>query len=234
MWRDAALVAAKDLRIERRSQVALRQILPVALTLLVVFAFALDTLVVRDPNVADARTSGVPVALVVPGLLWVAVLLCSVLAMQRSAAIESAEGSRDALRLAGLDPASVFLGKALALLVQVVGVLIVLTAAAVILYDTPLRGWPVLLTSAALAVIALAATGALYGALAGGTGVRETLLPVLVMPVSLPVLLGAVRAWQAALEGRPGEGWPWVRLLLVATVVAVGLGASAYGSLTDD
>ncbi len=234
MWRDAALVAMKDLRIERRSQVVLRQILPVAITLIVVFAFALDTLVVRDPNLADARTSGVPVALVVPGLLWVAVLLCAVLAMQRSAGIESAEGSRDALRLSGMDPAAVFLGKAAAVLAEIVVVLVVLTAAAVVLYDTPLRGWALLLSSSVLAVVALSAMGALYAALAGGTAVRETLLPLLLMPAALPVLLASVRAWQAALEGRPEEGWPWVRLLLAVTVIAVGVGVTAYGSLTDE
>lgn len=234
MWRDAWLVAAKDLRIERRSQVGLRQILPFALSLIVVFAFALDTLVVRDPNIADARTSGVPVALVAPGLLWVGVLLCSVLTIQRSAGLESSDGARDALRLTGMDPASVFLGKSAAILVQIVVLQVVLGAAVVLFYDATLRNWPLLLCSSALAGVALAATGSMYGALAGGTGVRDTLLPMLFLPAVLPVLLSAVRAWQSALDSRPAEGWPWVRLLLAIAVIAVGLGITAYGALVED
>jgi heme exporter protein B len=234
MWHDALLVAAKDLRIERRSQVGLRQIMPFALTLIVVFAFALDTLVVRDPNLADARTSGVPVSLVAPGLIWVGVLLCAVLTIQRSAAIESAEGARDALRLSGMDPGAVFLGKAMAILVQLVAVLAVLGAGAVLFYDATLRSWPLLGASAILALTSLAATGSLYGALAAGTSVRDTLLPMLFLPAVLPVLLAAVRAWQSALDGRPNEGWPWVRLLLAVAVVAVGVGLTAYGALVED
>ena len=91
MWRDAALVAGKDLRIEARSRVATNQVAPFAL----------------DPNRAVLKQAAA-------GLYWVAVLFCSLLAVQRSSAVESAEGARDQLRLSGLDPAGVFLGKAAA------------------------------------------------------------------------------------------------------------------------
>ena len=42
MWRDAALVAGKDLRIEMRSRVATNQVAPFAVLVLVLFGFALD------------------------------------------------------------------------------------------------------------------------------------------------------------------------------------------------
>jgi heme exporter protein B len=234
MWRDAALVAGKDLRIERRSQVGLRQILPFALTLIVIFAFALDTLVVRDSNVADARTSGVPISLVVPGLLWVTMLLCTLLAIQRSIGVESPDGARDALRLSSLDPAGIFLGKTVAVLAQLGVLIVVLSAGMVLFYDARLSGWPVLITSSVLAIIGLASTGTAYAALAGGTGVRETILPILFLPAMLPVLLGAVRSWQAALDGRMSEAWPWVQLLVAFVVVSVGAGMLAYGALMEE
>ena len=98
MWRDAVLVAGKDLRIELRSRVVLHQVAPFAVLVLVLFAFALG------PDRG-------PVAQAAPGLFWVAVLFASVLAVQRSFALESADGARDGLRLSGLDPAGVFLGK---------------------------------------------------------------------------------------------------------------------------
>ena len=101
MFRDAALIAAKDLRLEWRSRVATNQVAPFALLVLVIFAFALD---------ADRPT----LARVTPGLFWVAVLFSGLLAIQRSFAVENADGVRDALRLSGLEPASIFLGKALA------------------------------------------------------------------------------------------------------------------------
>ena len=87
---EAMLVAGKDLRIERRSRVALAQILPFGGIVVVMFAFALD---------AD-RTS-LPVA--APGLFWAAVFLAALLAIGRSFAVEEANTARDGLRLAGVD-----------------------------------------------------------------------------------------------------------------------------------
>jgi heme exporter protein B len=234
LFSDAALVAAKDLRIERRSQVGLRQILPFALALIVIFAFALDTLVVRGTTVADSRTSGVSVSLVVPGLFWVTMLLSTLLTIQRSIGVEAADGARDALRLSSLDPAGIFLGKTVAVLVQLAVLLVALSVGMVLFYDAELTGWPVLVTSSVLAILGLASTGSAYAALAGGTAVRDTILPILFLPAMLPVLLGAVRAWQAALDGRMGEGWPWVRLLMAFVVVSVGAGILAYGALLEE
>ncbi len=105
MFRDARLVAAKDLRIELRSRIGINQILPFALLVLVLFAFALDP----DTGVLDRAT---------PGLYWVAVLFCAVLAIQRAFAVEAADGNRDALRLSGLDPAGIYLGKMAAIATQ--------------------------------------------------------------------------------------------------------------------
>ena len=99
MFRDAALIAGKDLRIELRSRVAINQILPFALLVLVLFAFALDP----DRGLLDRAT---------PGLYWVAVLFTGLLAIQRSFALEAADGVRDGLRISGLDPAGIYLGKA--------------------------------------------------------------------------------------------------------------------------
>src|SRR5271157_4328129 len=113
MGRDARLVGGKELRIELRSRVALRQVVPFALLCLVLFAFALG------PGPGALRSAA-------PGLFWLAVLFSTMLATQRSFAIESGEGVRDGLRLSGLDPGGVFLGKAAAVAVQLAVLQVVL------------------------------------------------------------------------------------------------------------
>ncbi|MBT5206426.1 MAG: hypothetical protein HOM00_04895, partial [Acidimicrobiaceae bacterium] len=102
---DAGLVAARDLRIEFRSRVVVGQVVPFALLVLVLFGFALD---------ADHRT----LRMFASGLFWVAVLLSALLAVHRSAALELSDGTLDALRMSGLPPAALFLGKATAVFVQ--------------------------------------------------------------------------------------------------------------------
>ena len=46
--------------------------------------------------------------------------------------------------------------------------------------------------------------------------------------------MAAVQAWQLALVGEVGDGWPWVRLLIVFAVVYVSFGVLAYGALLEE
>ena len=221
MFRDAALVAGKDLRIELRSRVATNQVLPFAFLVLVLFAFALD---------ADrGLLSGVAA-----GLFWVTVLFSGLLAVQRSFAVEAGDDARDALRLSGLDGAGIFLGKAGAVAIQLLALEVVLAIGAVVLYDVTLRGAALLVATCLLATAGIAAAGTIYGAVAAGLRVRETLLPLLLLPVLAPVLLAAARASEAALGATTAGGWPWVRLLAVFTAVYVAFCIAAFGPLLEE
>ena len=221
MWRDAALVAGKDLRIEARSRVAINQVAPFAVLVLVLFGFALDP----DRGVLVRASAG---------LFWVAVLFSALLAVQRSFAIEAVGGGSDGLRLLGLDPAGIFMGKAAALFVQLAGLELLLTAGVVVLYGVELGGAGLMLATAAVATLGLAAAGTVYGALSAGLRARETLLPLLLLPVLAPVLLSATRAWEVALGSSVDDGWRWVQLLGVFAVVYVTFGLVAFGALMEE
>ena len=221
MFRDAVLVAGKDLRIELRSRVGINQILPVAVMVLLLFGFALDP----DSPVLSRAT---------PGLFWVAVLFVAVLAVERSFAVEAADGVRDALRLSGLHPSGIFLGKFAALAVQLAAVQVVLLVGVVILFGRDLAGHLLLIVTALAATAGIAAAGTLYGVLAAGLRVRETLLPLLLLPVLAPVLIAATRAFETALDGVPSDGWPWFNLLIVFALTYTGFGILAFGPLLED
>lgn len=221
MIHDAFLVAGKDLRLEWRSRVALNQVAPFALLVLVLFAFALDP----DRGLLEKAT---------PGLYWVAVLFSGLLALQRSFSIESADGNRDALRLSGLDPAGIFLGKVMAVGLQLLALEILLGIGVAVLYTTPITGWVLLMVTALVATVAIAAAGTLYGVVAAGLRVRETLLPLLLLPVLAPVLIGSTRAFEAALGGTPSEGWPWVGLMGVIALLYIVAGVFGFGPLMEE
>jgi heme exporter protein B len=63
---------------------------------------------------------------------------------------------------------------------------------------------------------------------------RETLVPLLVLPAVTPVMLGGTRAFEAALDGATGDGWPWVQLLAAFAVLVVTGGALAFGPLLEE
>ena len=226
MLRTLRLVAGKDLRIEAHSRVATNQVLPFAVLVLVLFAFALDP----DSGVLRRAT---------PGLFWLAVLFSLLLTVQRSFAVEAADGARDVLRLSALEPAGIFLGKAAALVLELLALELVLGVGIVVLYDAPTRGRGIVLLvlTAVAATCGLAAVGTLYGGLSAGLRVRDTLLPLLLLPVVAPVLIGASRAFESALgigDRAVSEGWPWLGLLTVFALAYSALGLVAFGPLMED
>ena len=225
VMRVARIVAAKDLRIEARSRVLTNQVLPFALIVMVMFAFALDSDSVLER--------------VAPGLVWLATLFSLLVIVQRTFAVETSDGALEQLRAAGVPAAGVFVGKAAALVVQLLALVAVLVGASVVLYrsEVDVEGAVLLLATAVAATSGLAAMGTLYGGLSAGAKGRETLLPLLLLPVVAPVLIGATRATEAAF-GTSGiatsDGWPWLGLLTVFAVLFSVVGAVAFGPLLDE
>ncbi|MEY2739994.1 MAG: cytochrome c-type biosis protein CcmB [Actinomycetota bacterium] len=218
-------VASRDLRAEARGRVVTNQIVPFAGLVMVTFAFALD----REDVLS--RAAG--------GLLWLATTFSLFVLVQRAFALETADRALDALRVAGVDLGRVYLGKSIALMVQLFALECVLVPVAVVLYrvrlDAP--GAVLLVTCMVSATAGLAFVGTLYGGLTVGGAGRETLLPLLVLPVVAPVLIAATRATESALRSggaAVSEGWAWVGLLAVFAAAFGIAGTLAFGPLVDE
>jgi heme exporter protein B len=219
MLRDALLVAGRDLRIELRSKVATWQVLPFALLSLILFAFAIG------PNPSLLKQTS-------PGLFWLSLLFASVLGTQRSLSIEGDEATREATRLLGLDPAGTFLGKTLALLVELVALEVVLLGGVLLFFHTHVSNWPLLLASLALAPIGLGSASVIYGSVTMGLRSSATLLPLLVLPVLAPLLIAGARCFALA-TGSQGNWAQWLGVLAVFAWVYVLLGIVLYGALEE-
>jgi len=215
--RTARLVAGKDLRIELRSRVLLWQVVPFGVMALVLSGLALG------PERAGHSSAA-------PGLFYLVVVLVALLMVNRSHAIESTPGTRASVATLGLDPAGVFLGKALALWIELCLSSVVLLAGSVLLLHTQLHGTLVALPSVVVTLGALAGAGTLYGALTS-SGSAATLLPVLSLPAFAPLLIAGERSFSAALGGGPLLEW-WV-ISVVALVAYLGLGILLYGVLEE-
>ena len=221
MLRDAWLVAIKDLRIEWRSRVTLSQIVPFAALVLVLFGFALDA----NRPVLETATSG---------LFWVTVMFVAIMAVQRSTAVEVTDGARRALLLAGIEPVAVFVGKTVAIAAQLLVVQVILVAGVIVLYGASVDQWVLLLVTCLVATVGIAASGSLLGALVAGVRARETVLPILLLPILAPVLIGATRAFDDALGSVAVDGWAWLGLLAGFGAINLVLGALAYGVLLEE
>jgi heme exporter protein B len=130
--------------------------------------------------------------------------------------------------------AGVFLGKAGAVLVQLLALEAVLLGGVVLLFDVGVDQWAVLVAVTLVASAAISASGVLYGVMLLGVRTRETLLPLLLVPVLAPVLLAAARAYETAFGVVADEAWNWVGFLLVVAAVYVAAGMAAFGTLLED
>jgi heme exporter protein B len=216
--RTALLVAGKDLRIEMRSRVLLWQVVPFGVIALLLCGLALG------PAHAGDSPAG-------PGLYYLVTLLVTLLMINRSQAVERTPGTKSSIATLGLDPAGVFLGKSLALAVELWVTGLVLLAGAVLVLHTALHGSIIALPSIFVTLGALAAAGTLYGALTAGGDTTATLLPVLCLPAFAPLLIAGERSFYDALHGGSLLGW-WV-IVVVALVAYVAMGILLYGVMDE-
>ena len=84
------------------------------------------------------------------------------------------------------------------------------------------------------ATTAITAAGTLYAALGSGLRVRDTLVPLLVLPGSRPGTVGGTLSTEAAVFGESGNGWSWTLLLAVFALLYLGIGMLAFGPIMEE
>lgn len=203
-WQQCRQIARKDLRLEWRTGEALLVTAPFGALALLVVPLAVGT------NTPLLRQVG-------PGMYWVVVLLFGVSVTLRASAVDT-PAQLAVLRLSGVHPIVRLAGRSLASAVLLLGFEAVLLPVAVLLYDPDLVGWPWYLAVLPLVAAGLAILGTAAGALAQQLAGRTTVGALLVIPVAVPLLLGATQVGQAALYGRPP--WPWLLLILAVDLTA--------------
>ncbi|MEE9607740.1 MAG: heme exporter protein CcmB [Myxococcota bacterium] len=197
----------KDLLVEWRSRDRVVAMLVFSLLVVVVFHFSL-------PGGATAQTRATA-----PGLLWIAYVFAALLGLGRSFSAELENEALSGIALVPVDRGWVFLGKGAANLL-VLGVVQAVTAcvfALVFEVDlTPVAGR--LAGVVALGSLGLCSIGTLFAAVAVRTRFREVMLPLLLLPLLVPVLLGSVRATSALLADGTAP-FAAIQLLIVTDAV---------------
>jgi heme exporter protein B len=198
----------KDLRLELRTKDSLNGMLFFALLVVVVFAMAFDP--TAFPTTAR-QISG--------GLMAVAVLFASMTALNQSWAREMNNHVLDAHRLSPAPASALFVGKALANFLLVTIVELVLAPVFTIFYNLhPLGETWKLIVILPVGTWALVVNGTFFAALGLRTRSRETLLPLVLLPISMPLLLAMVQSMTAVITG-DFEPTLWIKVLAAYAIV---------------
>ncbi len=178
------LLVLKDLRLEWRTREVITTVGLLAFLLVIVLGATRS-----DPEAA-------------PAAMWVTYTFGATLGFTRTFALE--RNHLTALLLAPIDRSAIFLSKALAnwLLLAAVQVMS-LPVFGALFTETVWTRLPALAVPLVLGGVGLAAVGTLFGGLIVQTRLREALLPILMLPVTLPVLIAAVSATGGILDGQP-------------------------------
>ena len=194
-------ITRKDILSELRTREMLSGMFIFALLVILIFNFAFD---LRVDNVQE----------VVPGALWVTFTFAGVLGLNRSFAPERDQGSLEGLLLAPVDRSSIYLGKTLANILFMLVIEAIMLPAATVLFDQNLLQFQ-LLVVVLLGTIGFASVGTLFSAVAVNTRARDVLLPILLFPISIPVIIAAVKLTAAILDtGSITEAGIWWPLLI--------------------
>ena len=208
-FRQVFVITAKDLRAEIRTKEAINASLAFALVILLLFSFAFEN---SDESMKDN----------LGGLLWIVFAFAGTLVLNRSFARELPNDCLDAMIAAPISGAALFLGKALANYVLVLGVELVALPVFGIFYDVRwARQFPELLLVLLLGTWGLTVIGTMASALTVNIRLREVMLPMLTYPILVPALLGAMQLTSPLVAGTPigPDTVTWLKMLVGFDVI---------------
>lgn len=223
-WLSPALtIAGKDLRLEIKTRDVVASVGLFVLLVVVTASFAF-------PTTGEGREG------VAAGVLWMAFLFAALLGMGRSMALEKEDGCLEGLLVSPAPREAIFLGKLFANLgFTFVVELLILPVFIVLLQLAPTGGIPLLVLGAFLGTLGLVTVGTLFSAMAVNTRGREAILPLLVLPVSVPVMIAAVKVSEAGFAGRwTSSTTTWLLLMVAYDVLFLMVALATFPFVTEE
>jgi heme exporter protein CcmB len=207
------IVTRKDLLIETRTREIFFTTVFFALACVLVFAFGF----VRD---------GRPVQDAAAGILWIAIAFSGTLALGRAFERERQGETLQALLISPIDRPALYVGKLLGILALLAAVEILVVPLVAVMFQAPLFDHALLMLGLlAAGTLGFAAVGTLFAAMLVRARSRDVMLPVLLYPITVPVIIAGVRGTAALLQ--PEADVPmaraWLAMLVFFDVVFVTL-----------
>lgn len=220
--RPAVVIFAKDVRLEFRRVESLATMAVFAGLVVLIFAF------VGDPTPADLARTG-------PGALWASILFAGALGFERWFAEEERNAALDGLLLAPVDRELVFLGKWAGATVFLLALEALLVPVAATLFRLDLGGaWGAFAVLVVVVTVGYTALGTFFAAVAARTTASQLLLPVLLFPLSVPLLLAGIEGGQALSAGSGGDYRDWLGLALAFDVLFGTVCTMAFGTVIEE
>jgi heme exporter protein B len=217
----AFVIIAKDIRLELRRVESLVTMAVFAGLVVLIFAF------VGDPTPTELARLG-------PGALWASILFAGALGFERWFAEEERNAALQGLLLTPVDRELLFVGKWVGATLFLLALEALLVPVTAILYRVDLAGtWGRYGVLLGVVTVGYAALGTFFAAVAARTTASQLLLPVLLFPLSVPLLLAGIEGGQALSEGS-GSFADWLGLALAFDVIFGTVCTMAFGAVIEE
>lgn len=211
----------KDLAAELRSRETFSAMVVFSLLMVLVFSIALEL----NRGARESTAAGV---------LWATALFSGTLGLNRGLGREQDRGTLEGLLLAPSDRSALFFGKFLSSWILILAVQVVTVPVLTILYNFNLAQ-PLVILSLLLGTLGYTGVGTLLSAVSAQTRARDVLLPILLLPVSVPVLMAGVQSSSGALAGSAwGDLSIWYSLLLVYDVIFLAVAVMVFEAIVSE
>jgi heme exporter protein CcmB len=220
----ALLVLRKDVAIEVKSREILYTTLFFAVSCVLVFAFAL----IKEGHAPEEAPSGI---------LWIAIAFAGTLALGRTFERERYNETLRALLLAPAARPAVYVGKLLGIVLLLLLAEALLVPATALLFQAPMFARPLLLAGLLVAgTIGFSAVGTLFAAMLVRSRTRDVMLPILLYPITVPVIIAGARGTSALLQPQSDDAAAimWIGLLVAFDVVFVTLALWTFEPLMTE
>ncbi len=211
------LVFWKDIRLEMRSRESISSVFIFSVSVLVIMHFGLDPQTLQSAHL-------------LPALFWITMIFGSILRLGRTFENEKDDKAWSMILTMPLDRSSLFLGKFFANFFIFLILEIMLLPLFLVFFDVSMQfSIFSLLLIISGGLIGLSALGTTIAVLAMNLKMRELLLPVLLLPLFLPVLIGSVEGTTALFQG--GDYWKWLSIVLAFDTIYTSISLILFESI---
>jgi len=200
-------IVFKDIVIEMRSKESISSMLMFGILVLVIFLFALES-------------RGLEKGMVGPGELWVAYTFAAILGLNRSLAMEIDNDCLQGLLLAPLGRGELYIGKVASnFAFMMIAELVVLPVFFILNNLNFDRRFFAIAGVSVLGTLGIAAVGTILSTISGNTRMKEVMLPILQIPLTVPVVIAAVEATSQIMNNDTPEISAWLTILAGFSIV---------------
>jgi heme exporter protein B len=222
-FRQMGALIWKDVVIELRTRERIAAMGGFTILVGVLFNYAIDPTVVEPQAIASA-------------LIWMTIVFGGMLGLGRTFHLEEEEGAFQGILLSPIPRDALYLGKVVANFILLTAVTILVFGVFTLFFGIQLGGHPLALVGVVLlGILGFVAIGTLFSAMSARTSMGESLLPILVFPLLIPVVIYGVTATSRLFQGLPvSEVDGNIRMLGAFAVVALAVGAGLFRFVVEE